>query len=184
VKRIRGSAILLAICLGGTVFAQDVRYNFAAGTDFNMYKTYRWAQHPDSMKLDQLTLTQMGAAFDAELIKKGLRKATGESSDLVIVYQFARQQEREVTTFDSGYGYGPGWRGGWYGGGGGISTSTTSTITIGSVDLDMYDSSTKTLVWRGSAGKTLDPGAKPDKRQKNMAKAAAKMLKNYPPPKK
>ena len=183
-KRIRSSAILLALCLGGTAFAQDVRYNFAPGTDFTKYKTYIWAQHPDSMNLDQLTLTQMGAAFDAELSKKGLQRATGGSSDLVIVYQFAVQQEKEVTTFDSGYGYGPGWRGGWYGGGGGFSTSTTSTIAIGSVSLDMYDAATKALVWRGTASKTLDPGAKPDKRQKNMAKAAAKMLKNYPPPKK
>jgi hypothetical protein len=50
--------------------------------------------------------------------------------------------------------------------------------------LDMYDTSTKKLVWRGSASKTLDPKAKPEKQQKNMAKAAEKLLKNYPPPKK
>jgi hypothetical protein len=37
-------------------------------------------------------------------------------------------------------------------------------------------------VWRGVAGKTLDPKAKPDKQQKNLDKAVAKMLKNYPPP--
>jgi hypothetical protein len=177
-------ASLLALCLGGTALAQDVKYNFDASADFTKYKTYRWQQHPDSLKLDQLTLSQMGAAFDAELAKKGLQKATGDSSDLVIVYQFAVQQEKELTTFDSGWGYGPGWRGGWYGGGGGFSTTTTSTIMIGAVGLDMYDTATKKLVWRGSASKTLDPKAKPDKRQKNMAKAAAKMLKNYPPPKK
>jgi hypothetical protein len=37
-------------------------------------------------------------------------------------------------------------------------------------------------VWRGSASKTLDPKAKPEKRQKNLGKAMAKMFKNYPPP--
>jgi hypothetical protein len=182
-RRIWINAVLLALCLGATAFAQDVAYNFQPGTDFSKYKTYRWEQHPDSLKLDQLTTKQMGAAFDAELAKKGLQKVTGDNSDLVIVYQFATSQEKELTTFDSGYSYGPGWRGGWYGGGygGGITTSTTSTIAIGSVALDMYDTKTKTLVWRGSASKTLDPKAKPDKKQKNMAKAAAKMLKNYPP---
>jgi hypothetical protein len=48
----------------------------------------------------------------------------------------------------------------------------------------MYDASRKQLVWRGIASKTLDPKAKPEKQDKNIAKAAQKMLKNYPPPKK
>ena len=40
---------------------------------------------------------------------------------------------------------------------------------------------TKTLVWRGTASKTLDQKAKPDKQEKNLKKAVAKLLKNYPP---
>ena len=47
----------------------------------------------------------------------------------------------------------------------------------------MYHASAKSLVWRGTATKTLDPKAKPEKQQKNLAKAVAKMLKNYPPKK-
>ena len=62
-----------------------------------------------------------------------------------------------------------------------MTTSTTSTLYVGSLALDMYDSSKKQLVWRGVATKTLDPKAKPDKREKNLQKATAKLLKNYPP---
>jgi hypothetical protein len=62
-----------------------------------------------------------------------------------------------------------------------MTTATTSTINIGMLVLDMYDPAAKQLVWRGKASKTIDENAKPDKRQKNLAKAAAKMLKNYPP---
>jgi hypothetical protein len=166
--------------------AQDVRFNFDPKADFSKYKTYRWAQHPDSTQIDQLTLTQLGAAFDAELAKKGLQKATGDSSDLVIVYQFATGQEKQLTSFSSDFGYGPGWGGGWYGGGMGSSTTTatTSTIHTGAVALDMYDSANRQLVWRGTVSKTLDPRAKPEKQQKNMAKAAAKLMKKYPPPQK
>jgi hypothetical protein len=178
------NAILFALCVGGSALAQDVRYNFDPSADFSKYKTYRWAQHPDSKQVDEITLNQLGAAFDAELAKKGLQKVTGDSSDLVIVYQLGTGQEKQITSFSSDFGYGPGWRGGWYGGGMGSSmtTATTSTITTGSADLDMYDAATKKLVWRGMVSKTLDPKAKPDKRQKNMAKAAAKLLKKYPPP--
>jgi hypothetical protein len=46
----------------------------------------------------------------------------------------------------------------------------------------MYDSAHRDLVWRGVASKSLDPKAKPEKQQKNLTKAVAKMLKNYPPP--
>jgi hypothetical protein len=45
----------------------------------------------------------------------------------------------------------------------------------------MYDSTNHNLVWRGVASKTIDPKAKPEKQQKNLAKVAKKLLKNYPP---
>jgi len=45
----------------------------------------------------------------------------------------------------------------------------------------MYDSNNHTLVWRGLASKTIDAKAKPDKQQKNLDKAVAKLMKNYPP---
>jgi hypothetical protein len=185
-KALSTKTILLGLCIGGLAVAQDVRFNFDPSADFGKYKTYRWAQHPDSKQVDQLTLKQLGAAFDAELAKKGLQRVEGDGpSDLVIVYQLATGQEKQLTSFSSDFGYGPGWRGGWYGGGMGSSmtTATTSTITTGAVALDMYDAATKKLIWRGAVSKTLDPKAKPEKQQKNMAKAAAKLMKKYPPPK-
>jgi hypothetical protein len=66
--------------------------------------------------------------------------------------------------------------------GGRPATATSSTIQIGTLVLDIYDQKGKQLVWTGSATKTIDPGAKPEKRQKNIAKAVTKLLKNYPPP--
>jgi len=50
------------------------------------------------------------------------------------------------------------------------------------LDLDMYDSAGHDIVWRGVVSKTIDPKAKPEKQQKNLAKAVTKLLKNYPPP--
>jgi hypothetical protein len=178
--------IQLLFCLAGFALAQDVAYNFDPNADFSKYKTFRWEKHPKSLDVDDLTIGQLSKGFEAALATKGLSKADSSKPDLVIVFQLAMNQEKEMTAYDmGGYGYGPGWRGGWYGGmGTGMTTATTSTINIGTVVLDMYDTSTKQLVWRGSASKTLDAKAKPDKRQKNIDKAAAKMLKNYPPKKK
>jgi len=175
-------AILALPLLALSLPAQDVRYNFASGTDFSKFKTYKWALIKGADQLDQLTDQQLKSAFDAELAKKGLTKTEGDA-DLLIGYQASLSSEKQVTMYDSGWGYGPGWGRGYYGGGGGgISTATTSTIPIGQIDVDIYEPAAKQLVWRGTATKTLDPKAKPEKRRKNMEKAAAKLLKNYPPP--
>lgn len=182
--RIRMMFALLLLATGG--FAQDVRYNFAAGQDFSVYKTYKWVQIKGTDRLNQLAEQQLMSAVDSELAKKGLTKVEGDTADLFVGYQASISQEKQYTSFDTGWGYGPGWGGGWYGGGygGGTTTGQTSTIYIGNVSLDMYDPARKQLVWRGAASKAIDTKAKPEKRQKNLGKAVAKLLKNYPPPQK
>jgi len=47
--------------------------------------------------------------------------------------------------------------------------------------LDIYDPAAKQLVWTGRATKTLDPSKSQEKNQKNLDKAMAKLLKNFPP---
>lgn len=174
---------ILPLAIATAALGQDVRYNFDADTNFAQFKTYKWVQIKGAEQVDQITDGQIKTAIDGELAKKGLSRTENDSADLYVAYQVALSSEKQVTMFDSGWGYGPGW--GRYGyGGGGISTATTSTIPIGQLDLDMYVPAAKKLVWRGSASKSLDPKASPEKRQKNMAKAAAKLLKKYPPEKK
>jgi hypothetical protein len=172
--------ILLAVATGAS-FAQDVRYNFAPGQDFSRYRTFKLVKIKGADQLNDIADTQLKAAVEVELAQKGLTKATGDTADLLIGYQVSLGQEKQFTTLDSGWGYGPGWRGGWYGGGGGFSTTTSETIQIGQVDLDMYDAAQQKLVWRGTASKSLDTKAKPEKRQKNLSKSIRKLLKNYPP---
>lgn len=164
-------------------FGQDVRYDFDKGKDFSKYKTYKWVPIKDADKVDDLTAKQITDAVDADLATKGLTKTDSDDADLYIGYQTAVGTEKQFTSFNTGWGYGPGWGAGWYGygGAGGTTYGSTSTVYVGQLDLSMYDSKEKQLVWRGNASKTLDPKAKPDKKQKNITKAVQKLLKNYPP---
>lgn len=181
---------LTSVCfllIAARVFGQDVRYNFDNKADFSKFKTYKWVILKDAPTVNDLVGKQIMTAVDAELATKGLTKVDDDSATLYIGYQAGVGQEKEFTSFSSDWGYGSGWyRGGWYGGMGGMSTTSgqTSTIYVGQLALDMYDSTNRDLAWRGVASKTLDPKAKPEKQQKNLAKAIKKMLKNYPPPKK
>jgi Domain of unknown function (DUF4136) len=174
--------LVLLLAGASSALAQDVRYNFDQSANFSAFKTYKWVVLKGATQLADLADKQVKAAVDSALATKGLTKTESDTADLYIGYQAAVGQEKEYTSFDTGWGYGPGYRGGWYGGGGGMTTGTTSTIYIGQLALDMYSTTPKTLVWRGMASKTLDPKAKPDKQQKNLQKAVDKMLKNYPPP--
>ena len=164
--------------------AQDVRYNFDKNTDFSRFKTYKWVQLKDAQKLDNLAESQVKDAVDAQLRAKGLTKVEDDGANLYVGYQAAVNQEKEFSSYSSGWGYGGGWYGGgWYNGMGGMTTTQgqTSTIYVGQLAIDMYDSANKDLVWRGVASKTLDPKAKPEKRLKNLTKAMNKLFKNYPP---
>ena len=187
-KRVFTFATALLLAATANALAQDVRYNFDKQANFDSFKSYKWVAIKGAAPLSDLVDKQIKEAIDAELAKKGgLSKTDADSADLYIGYQAAVDQEKEYTSFTTGtggWGYGPGWYGGgWYGGGGMTTTTgSTSTIYVGQLALDMYASGAKTLVWRGTASKTINPKAKPEKQQKNLAKAVAKLLKNYPPP--
>ena len=174
--------LLPILMISASVLGQDVRYNFDKSTDFSKFKTYKWVAIKGTTPVDDLTDKQIKETLDAELATKGLTKVDGDNADLFLGYQTAIGSEKQFTSYNTDWGYGPGWYGrGWYGGGGGMTTGQTSTIYVGQLALDMYDSANKDLVWRGVVSKTLDPKAKPDKRQKNLQKAIAKLMKNYPP---
>ena len=165
--------------------AQDVKYNFMPGTDFAKYRTYKWVRVPNAQYPNQILDGQIMQSIDAQLGLKGLSKTEGDTADLYVAYQAAVNQEKQWNSYSTGgdmWGYGR-W-GGWGGYGGGMSTTTTtsSTINIGTINLDIYDVATKQQIWRGEASKTLGSGKDPNKVKKNLDKAMAKMLKNYPPP--
>jgi hypothetical protein len=182
-KRLSVLVLAFAAVLAGTVTAsaQDVRYNFDKDTNFAQFKTYKWVSLKGAQVINSLVDMQIKAAVDMELASKGLTRTDGEAADLYVGYQAAVNTEKEYTSYDTGWGYGPGWGGGWYGGGGGITTGQTSTIYVGQLVVDIYQSSMKHLVWRGTASKTIDKDAKPEKQQKNLTKAMTKLFKNYPP---
>jgi hypothetical protein len=182
----RLTALVVGLLAFGAVraMAQDVRYDYDKDKDFWKYKTYKWVPIKGTDVPDELTAKRIVSAVDAELATKGLSRTEADTADLYIGYETAIGTEKQFTSYNTGWGYGPGWGAGWYGYGG-MSTNTTygstSTVYIGQLDLSMYDSVAKELVWRGVASKTLDPKAKPEKKEKNINKAVKKLLKDFPP---
>jgi Domain of unknown function (DUF4136) len=168
-----GLCLMLALATIDAV-AQDVKTNSMPGTDFSKYHTYKWVKIPNAKYPNQIVDTQIMNSIDSQLASKGLTKTTDEKADLYVAYQVSVQQQTQWNA----YGMGGGYR--W---GGGMATAQESTINIGTLVLDMYDTSSKDLVWTGRATKTLNPSKDSAKNQKNLDKAMAKLLKDFPPKK-
>ena len=164
------SALVAALLLAaaGTLAAQDVRYNFMPRTDFSKYRTYKWV-NIGRARPDQIMDAEIKQSVDSQLASKGLTKTDSGTADLYICYQTAVNQETQWDAWGSrAFGMGTG---SW----------TSSTISVGTLVLDMYDPGTKQLVWTGSATKTIDTGSNHEKHMKKLDKAMAKLLRNYPP---
>jgi Domain of unknown function (DUF4136) len=162
-----------ALCVAAAAMAQDVTFNAMPGTDFTKFKTYKWVGIEGTQHPDQIVEQEIKTAIDAQLATKGLKKVDADPADLYVGYQVAVNQERQWNAYGGGVGFRVG---------GGMASATSSTLNIGTLGVDIYDSGGKTLVWRGSATKTIDDKASPQKRQDNITKAMTKLLKNYPPP--
>jgi len=75
-------------------------------------------------------------------------------------------------------GFGGGWR--WRGFGDGFATTTVEKTPVGTLVLDIFDSTSKKLIWRGTASEVLSDKA--EKNEKKVEKALTEMFKHFPPP--
>jgi Domain of unknown function (DUF4136) len=166
-----GVGLILAMLVGTLTLAQDVTSNSMPGADFTKYHTYKWVPIDGAVQPNQIVDAQIKQSIDSQLAGKGLTKMDGDKPDLLIGYQVSIEQEKQWNAYGTG---GMRW-------GGGMASAQQSTISTGTLVLDVYDPSTKQLVWTGRVSKTLDPSANQGKKQKNLDKAMQKLLKNFPP---
>ena len=174
---IRTASLRLSMTLAAALMAsvaasgQEVRTNYMPGTDFSKYHTYKWVAVEGGAHPNQIVDAQIKQSVESQLMSKGMTKTESSVADLYVGYQIAVDKEKQW----NGFGMGGGLR--W----GGMASATSSTISVGTLVLDMYDPSTKQLVWTGRATKTIDPSSSQEKNQKNLDKAMQKLLKSYPP---
>jgi len=159
------AALMVSIVANG----QDVRHNAMPGVDFSKFHTYKWVAIEGGAHPNQIVDAEIKQAVDAQLATKGLTKTDSDKADLYVGYQTAVDQEKQWNAWGTGRGLGMG-----------MGQATESKISVGALVIDMYDPTTKQLVWTGTATKTLDPSSNQEKNEKNLNKAMAKLLKYYP----
>lgn len=151
-------------------FAQQVKTDYDRTADFTQYKTYSWekVQTPDPLWVNRIE-----GAVNAALAAKGWTQVPSGGNVSIVAVEMTRNQQ----TLDTFYnGFGGGWR---WGGGFGDATTTVENYKVGTLVVDLFDTSSKKLVWRGSSSDTLSD--KSDKNIKNLDKAVQKMFAHFPP---
>jgi hypothetical protein len=154
--------------------AQQVKTDYDRNANFGKYKTYSWEQVKTK---DPLDVDRIKNAVNAALAAKGWTQVNSGGDVSIIAIQ-TTQDQQTLNTFYDGFGGGWGWR--RFGGGGfGEATTTTETYKVGTLVVDLFDSKTKTLLWRGASRDTLSNNS--DKNIKNLDKGVGKMFKKFPP---
>ena len=158
----------------GKLSAAEVKTDYDRGANFAQYKTYSWEQVKTK---DPLDVDRIKNDVNTTLAAKGWMQVNS-GGDVSIVAMEITHKKQNLNTFYDGFGGGWGWRG--FGGGGfGEATTTTETYKVGTLVVDLFDTKTKQLLWRGSSSDTLSNNS--NKNIKNMDKDVEKMFKDFPP---
>src|SRR5262249_47029926 len=112
------------------------------------------------------------AAVDSELMAKGWNPAPDGAASVAAFG--STQVKQTLQTFYDGLGGGWFWRGFRDG----IATTTVEYTPVGTLVVDIFDSQTKKLVWRGKASDTVSE--KPEKNEKKLDKAVKDMFDKIP----
>lgn len=167
------SVIAMAFALTTLSFAQAIRTDYDRKTNFSQYKTFSFEkiQTKDPLLVDRVT-----SAVSAALSAKGLTQVTSGGDISIVAITMTRKQQT-LNTFYDNFGGGWGWRGSDEGFG--EATTTTDTYRVGTLVVDLFDTKSKQLVWRGSESNAVSNNS--SKNIKNLDKGVAKLFKGYPP---
>jgi hypothetical protein len=159
--------------------------DFDRTADFTRYRTFAWGKSEVNVKNpvhnSKLINKNIKTTVENELAKRGISR-NDKDPDFMISYHTYTEQKQEATGGNYygypfspfrfyPYGFGWGFPYGWN------STPRTITITEGTLIIDITDSKTNELVWRGTVSGNVDNVSNLEKQIRKGIKA---ILKKYP----
>jgi hypothetical protein len=173
-------AVAFLLAFAGVAHADSVKTDYDHSVDFSQFHTYSWGsvKTPNPFYVDRIK-----QAVDSQLQAKGWQQVpSGGDTEIFATGQVTNEKQLETLYNGYGGGWGRGWGwGGWGGGGPGFGTATTTTYNqqVGNLVIDMFETGSKKLVWRGMSQRDLSSNA--SKNTKALDKDVQKMFKDFPP---
>lgn len=171
--------ILLMVAACSTPLKVTSDYDKSA--NFQQYKTFSLNKvDPDKQSISQLNQDRITNAVRAEMVKKGYQE-TADGGDLLVHSAVVLKDKKSISSNTDYYGYGGVYRPWGWGGGMGVTGTTTYNVQDykdGSLIIDVADAKTQKLLWEGIGNKEIDKPLKdPDK---EIPEAVASIMAKFP----
>jgi len=158
----------MLLCVTSAVaFGQQVSVNYNHSQSFSGYHTYAWASN-NANQIQNSILAQVAQQdIDAAMQGKGLQKVQeSQNPDLILLASGGMRQETSYSAW------------GMRGIGGGMGGITPQQNVEARLIVDLHDTKTQSLVWRGIGQDTLSNNG--NKNQQIVQNAVNKMFKQWP----
>ena len=140
-------AVLSAVALAACASTQ-VNSFLERGVDLQRYRTYTWGP-PDTLatgdpRLDnnEFFHSRMHAQLEKQLATRGFEPGERARADLLVHYHVSVTQRIDVNSIDRKYGY--------------CDNCGPEVYDAGTLTLDLVDTRSNRLVWRGWAARSFD----------------------------
>ena len=184
-RPITGLLLPLLLLAGCASLRVRTEFDPAAVPDMAGYRTWAWygaggpgeeaAQGGSGSTGGPLLRGVLRSEVQARLEQQGFRPAApGETPDFRVAWHGSIAPEVQVVPMGSAYPWGP-WVDPWYMGGMG----PTTTSEQGRLVLDVVDTRTGKLAWRGTAEGPVDTGS--IKFEQKVRQAVDKLMERFPP---
>jgi uncharacterized protein DUF4136 len=163
--------IVVAFAVSGcSSSAMQVNTDFDRTANFSALKTYSWREGtpiPNPLMSERVV-----SAVDAQLAAKGLQKVDS-AGDMTVTYHAATDQSMEMQTFSTGGYYG------CWGGCMGTTSTTVNKVTTGTLIVDLVDTKSNKMLWRGTGSDTVT--GDPQDTERKINEVVKRMFGNFPP---
>lgn len=172
-KSLAGALFGIALA-GAPLIAQTVTIDYDHSVNFAKFKTYTWEKvhATDPGVEDRITIAvnrDMGGRYMTEVSKGG---------NVTITAVDATQSKQEFSTFYDSLGSDYNWQRSW-GSGFLDSEAGLQDIPLNTLIIDMYDTKTHKLLWRGTVTEPMTGSE--DKKDNTIDKAVTMLIGKYPP---
>jgi hypothetical protein len=162
-----------------------VTTDFAEGTDFSAFRTFQYQESTNSLAVSSpLSHQRIVNAIRGGMVSSGLSEVQ-ENPDVFVTYHGSVDQQTHFHTTYSGVNN---WNGHWNGSrrnsrgmGFGVASSTTrpTTVTQGTLVIDVWDATRNAMVWRSVATSALS--SNPERSTRTIHDAVERAFRQFPP---
>ncbi|HUK35051.1 MAG TPA: DUF4136 domain-containing protein [Vicinamibacterales bacterium] len=159
-------ALTVATFVGAVAYADSINAVSDSGAPFSSYKTYAWTAGTTSP--DAITERRIHAAVEAQFSGKGIRLAEpDETPTIYVATHVVTREQKDLLSKEFGTS-----------GSDDAAAINAQPLSRGALVVDIYDATSRKIVWRGIATGTGSDG--PTKNADKIEKALGDLFRQFP----